>query len=61
MEVAKARNVIRLKYPFMPVSRGLHSSIILLNVSTFCGICLAHDFPPIRQGDTGRCDQNGLG
>jgi H+/Cl- antiporter ClcA len=27
--------------------RGLHSSTILLNVSTFCGIRWAHDFPPV--------------
>ena len=28
-------------------SRGLTSSTILLNISTFCGIRLAHDFPPV--------------
>jgi len=27
--------------------RGLHSSTILLNVSTFCGVRWAHHFPPV--------------
>jgi len=27
--------------------RGLHSYTIQLNVSTFCGICWVHDFPPV--------------
>ena len=29
------------------VGRGLHSSTIRLNVSTFCGIRRVHDFPPL--------------
>jgi len=27
--------------------RGLHSSTIRLNVSTFCGIRRVHEFPPV--------------
>jgi len=27
--------------------RGSHSSTLLLNVSTFCGIRRVHDFPPV--------------
>ena len=42
--------------------RGLHSSTFRLNASTFCGIRWEHIFPQsIRQGDTGRLDQNDLG
>ena len=27
--------------------RGLHSSTVRLNLSTFCGISCVHDFPPV--------------
>jgi len=41
--------------------RGLHSSTFRLNVSTFVGCVGCMIFPEsIRQGDTGRCDQNGF-
>jgi hypothetical protein len=30
-----------------PGAMGLHSSTILLNVSTFCGIRWLHDVPPV--------------
>ena len=44
------------------LGRGLHSSTIRLNVSTFCGIRWVHDFPQsMRQGNKQRCDQHGLG
>ena len=29
------------------LGRGLHSSTIRLNASTFCGIRWVHDFPPV--------------
>jgi len=45
----------------VPSTRGLHSSNIRLNVSTYRGMRWVHGFPPaIRQGATGRCDQHGL-
>jgi hypothetical protein len=45
-----------------PAHRGLHSSTFRLNVSTFCGYVGCMISPQsIRQGDTGRCDSNGLG
>jgi hypothetical protein len=44
----------------VPGARGLHSFTFRLNVSTFCGIRWVHEFPTaIRQGNTGRCDENG--
>jgi hypothetical protein len=41
--------------------RGLRSSTFRLNVSIFCGYvgCMIFSLS-IRQGDTGRCDLNGL-
>jgi hypothetical protein len=30
-----------------PEARGLRSSTIRLNVSTFCGVRWVHDFPPV--------------
>ena len=42
--------------------RGLHSSTFRLNVSTCWGHVGCMIIPQsIRQGDEGRCDQNGLG
>jgi hypothetical protein len=40
--------------------RGLHSSTFQLNVSHFVEYVGCMTFPQsIRQGDTGRCDENG--
>jgi elongation factor P--beta-lysine ligase len=45
----------------MVPGRGLHSSTLRLNVSTFCGIPRRMISPrSIRLWDTGRCDRNGL-
>jgi hypothetical protein len=32
---------------YAAAGRGLHSSAFQINVSTICGICLVHYFPPI--------------
>jgi hypothetical protein len=46
----------------MITGSGLHSFTIRLNVSTFCGMRWVHAFPQsTKQGNTGRCDQNGSG
>ena len=61
-ERADVQPRVRAVRAWVVTGSALHSSSFRLNVSTFCWIRCVHDFPQsIRQGDTVRCDQNGLG
>ena len=47
VEPLRRQAVMDLMSMGCPITRGLHSSMIRLNVSTFCGTRRVHYFPPV--------------